>query len=118
MSHYITEELTATIDQICQQVPGFYYGRLDIKFHSWEELEKGCKFSIIELNGAGSEPTHIYDPQHSLFFAWKEIYRHWQILYQISKINAQQKGIDLMRIRDGIKMIKEHRRFKKLITQL
>ncbi|MEH6309197.1 NRDE family protein [Olivibacter sp. CPCC 100613] len=118
LNHYITEELTTTIDQICQQVPGFYYGRLDIKFHSWEELEKGCKFSIIELNGAGSEPTHIYDPQHSLFFAWKEIYRHWQILYQISKINAQQKGIDLMRIRDGIKMIKEHRRFKKLITQL
>jgi hypothetical protein len=31
-----------------------------------EELEQGINFSIVELNGA--EPTHIYDPKHSLFF--------------------------------------------------
>ncbi len=64
------------IDQICQQVEGFYFGRLDIRYNNWEELKQGKNFSIIELNGAGSEPTHMYDPKHSIFFAWKEIIRH------------------------------------------
>ena len=34
----------------------------DVKFNSWEELYEGKNFMIIELNGSGSEPTHIYDP--------------------------------------------------------
>jgi hypothetical protein len=36
-----------------------------------EELEQGINFSIVELNGAASEPTHIYDPKHSLFLHGK-----------------------------------------------
>ena len=76
-SHRATSTLEMQIDKILQQVTGFYYGRMDIRFRSWQELEQGLHFSIIELNGAGSEPTHMYDPRHSIFFAWKEIIRHW-----------------------------------------
>lgn len=82
-----TEKLTATINRICKQIPDFYYGRLDIRFKSWEALEQGEDFSIIEVNGSGSEPTHIYDPAHSIFFAWREIIKHWKVLYAISKEN-------------------------------
>jgi hypothetical protein len=46
---------------------GFYFGRLDVMYNTVEELEQGINFSIVELNGAASEPTHIYDPKHSLF---------------------------------------------------
>jgi len=84
------EELSATIDRICSQIPEFYYGRLDIRFNTWELLEQGKDFSIIELNGSGSEPTHIYDPAHSIFFAWQEIIRHWKILYVICKANNKK----------------------------
>ena len=80
ISHSIDAELTNTIDRICSGVNGFYFGRLDIRYNTWEELKEGKNFSIIELNGAGSEPTHIYDPRHSIFFAWREIIRHWVIL--------------------------------------
>lgn len=118
ISHKITEELTETIDAVCRQIPDFYYGRLDIKFRSWEELEKGISFSIIELNGAGSEPTHIYDPNHSLLYAWKEICRHWQLLYLISSINARQKRIPLMTIADGMKMRRERNKHLKMIAQV
>ncbi|OQP49680.1 hypothetical protein A4D02_28625 [Niastella koreensis] len=118
LSYQITEKLTQVIDGVCRQIPGFYYGRLDIKFNSWEELCEGKNFSIIELNGAGSEPTHIYDPGHSLLYAWKEICRHWHLLYKISRLNARQKTLVLMNSREGIKMIRDHHRYLKTITQV
>lgn len=108
LSFMISEKLKNTIDRICKQVPEFYFGRLDIKFNTWEELENAEKFSIIELNGAASEPTHMYDPKHSIFFAWKEIKRHWDLLYKISKANALKKALPLMSNLEGMKMLREH----------
>lgn len=105
-SHLIDEELVNSIDAICKQIPDFYYGRMDIRFDNWEDLRKGKKLAIIEVNGAGSEPTHIYDPRHSLFFAWKEIIRHWVLLWKISRLN-NRKGIPYMSFREGIAMFKE-----------
>ena len=100
------EELRRQIDQLCQKVPGFYYGRLDIRFESWEALREGKNFSVIELNGAGSEPTHMYDPRHSLFFAWKEIVRHWIILWRISRQNKKRTGLSYMTWKEGRKLLK------------
>jgi hypothetical protein len=63
---------------------------------------------VIEVNGAGSEPTHMYDPRHSIFFAWKEIIRHWFILNRISRIN-HQLGIRYMTVEEGLKMFKDEK---------
>ena len=115
-SHLIDEELTRTIDNICQEVKGFYFGRLDIRYRSWEELRRGKEFSIIEVNGAGSEPTHMYDPKHSIFFAWKEIIRHWNILFRISRINHQLLRKPYMNISAGLEMLKANKRYVKLIN--
>lgn len=84
---YITEKLEFTFDNILTQIPGFYYGRLDIRFNTFEELEQGVNFSIIELNGAKSEPTHIYDTKHSFWYGQLEIFRHQKIFGKIIKIN-------------------------------
>jgi hypothetical protein len=56
---------------------------LDIRYQNFKDLEAGKNFKIIEINGAKSEPTHIYDPKHSLKYALKEIYRHQKIFYTI-----------------------------------
>ena len=88
-SHWITPKLNETINEMCLQIPGFYFGRLDVMYRSFEELESGKNFSIVELNGAASEPTHIYDPKHSLWFAWKELTRHITYMYEISVLNHQ-----------------------------
>ena len=105
-SYMIDEALTKTIDTLCRQIPGFYFGRLDIRYNDWEELKQGKNFSVIEVNGAGSEPTHIYDPAHSLFFAWKEIIRHWYILWRISRQN-HKKGYPYLTFKEGIAMFRE-----------
>ncbi len=96
----VNSRLTDAIDQICSRIPEFYYGRLDIRFRDWESLERAENFSIIEVNGSGSEPTHIYDPAHSIFFAWKEIIRHWDLLYRISKAN-NKKGVPYITLAEG-----------------
>ena len=115
-SHLIDDELTLVIDHICQQVPGFYFGRLDIRYQSWEELKQGKNFTVIELNGAGSEPTHIYDPRHSIFFAWKEIVRHLNILARISQINHRLLKKPYMKMAAGLEMLKANKRYVKLIS--
>jgi len=115
-NYMINDTLTDTIDNICKQIPGFYYGRLDIRFNTLNELSKGKNFSIIELNGAGSEPTHIYDPTHSIFFAWKEIIRHWNILYRISKLNHKFHKLPYMKFYRGMHMLRENNRHMKLIN--
>ncbi len=100
-------QLINFIDSLCRKVPEFYYGRLDIKYNSLEELKQGKRYCIIELNGAGSEPTHIYDPKHSIFFAWKEILRHYRLLWEISMKN-HQRGFAHMSWREGLKMLKQN----------
>ena len=115
-SHLIDGKLTDTIDDICKQIDGFYYGRLDVRFSSWEDLREGRNFSIIELNGAGSEPTHIYDPRHNLFYAWKEIIRHWIILWKISRLN-HKKGIPYLTTKEGWKMLKDNNAFDKTLAE-
>ncbi len=100
-----TEALVTVIDRICRQIPGFYYGRLDILCTSMEDLEHGKNFKIIEINGAGSEATHIYDPGHSLFYAWREIIRHWILLYRVSLANYE-KGHSYLSYKDGREMLR------------
>lgn len=114
-SALIDEMLTDCIDAVCRQVKGFYYGRLDVRFNTWEELRQGKHFTIIELNGAGSEPTHMYDPRHSLFFAWKEIIRHWKILWRISRLN-HQNGIPYLSHKQGLHMLRENRNLQRKRT--
>lgn len=109
VSYRTNEKLTQTINAICLQIPDFHFGRLDIMFNSWEDLEQGKNFSIIELNGAGSEPTHIYDPKHSIFFAWKEIIKHYNILYKISNYN-HQKGYSYLNLQQSRQLIIDSKR--------
>ncbi len=116
-THLVNTKLETTIDELCQKVPGFYFGRLDLRYNTWQELEEGKNISIIELNGAGSEPTHMYDPKHSIFFAWKEIIWHWKILAKISRMNHLQKHIPYMSYAEGRKMFSDNSNYVKLIRK-
>ncbi|MEO1013031.1 MAG: D-alanine--D-alanine ligase [Bacteroidota bacterium] len=106
-THLNNAELEKTLNTICAQIDGFYYGRLDILCSSFDSLSKGKDFKVIEVNGAGSEATHIYDPKHSLFFAWGEIIRHWNHMCNISIIN-HKKGYPYLSYKAGRTMLREH----------
>ncbi|MBW8200207.1 D-alanine--D-alanine ligase [Flagellimonas abyssi] len=106
ISHKINTELVQTIDEVCSQMEGFYYGRLDVLYNTFEELCEGKNFSIIEVNGAGGEATHIYDPKHSLIWAWIEVARHWGMLCEISIAN-KKAGHTYLSFKDGRAMLKQ-----------
>ena len=108
VSHWADAVFTKTWDTIFKQIPEFYFGRLDIMYSNVEDLKAGKNFSIVELNGAGSEPTHIYDPRHSLFFAWKEIARHFKLLCIIS-IKNHNRGFRYLTVKEGMQMFKENK---------
>ena len=106
-SHLISPELTQVINDMCMQIPEFYFGRMDVMYNTWEELIHGKNFSIVELNGAASEPTHIYDPKHSLFFAWKELSRHISYMFRISVAN-HKRGFPYLAHKVGMEQYRLH----------
>lgn len=115
-SDKIDAALTTVMDTVCKKIHGFYVGRLDIRFENWEDLKAGRNFSIIELNGAGSEPTHMYDPKHSVFFAWKQICKHWKYIYEAATLN-HAKGTRYLTIGEGIKMFRNNSTVDSLLSR-
>ena len=87
LAQLIDERLCSVFDDISNNAKEFYYGRYDIKFTSIDDLKAGKNFSILEFNGAGAEPNHIYDCGMSYKNAIKEIAAHWKDLFNIGRIN-------------------------------
>ena len=115
-SHLISPALTAQIDKICSNVEGFYFGRLDIMYKDWQSLERGEDFMIVELNGTASEPTHIYDPKHSIFFAWRELIKHIRMMFEIGQMNVAS-GHRYLSWREGCRAYRLHRMQSKKIIR-
>ncbi len=84
---HITAELTARIDAIARSMPDFHFGRFDVRYASLAELRQGRGFSIIEVNGAGSEATHIWDPATTLAEAYRTQFHHYASAYRIGAAN-------------------------------
>ena len=85
--HLLSEELRDRIDEISQRLTGFFIGRYDIRYSNDDDLRRGDKFKIIELNGAASEATNIYDQRNSLLTAYRTLYIQWELVYAIGRAN-------------------------------
>lgn len=110
----IDERLHRVFDELNLYSKTFYYGRYDLKANSVEELKQGKNFSILEFNGSGAEPNHVYNSGYTLRQAHKEIVRHWKVLYEIAKCN-HNNGITYWPFLKGwrfLKAAKQH--FKNL----
>lgn len=97
--HLINDRLSKTFDGISKQIHGFYFGRYDLRCASIDDLYLG-KVKIMELNGCGAEPAHIYHPGFSLWKALDVLFRHWQNMYVIS-VQNHNRGVAYMPISEG-----------------
>lgn len=88
----LTPELEARIDEISRRLEGFFIGRYDIRFADEADLRAGNNFQIIELNGAASEATSIYDARNSLGEAYRTLFRQWDLVFAIGAAN-RARGI-------------------------
>jgi len=94
----IDERLNAVFNTVSKQIDNFYFGRFDIKCDSIEDLKEGKHFSILELNGSGAEPAHIYQPGFSFFKAQSVITQHYKMMYEAAKSN-HKKGVPFMSLK-------------------
>ena len=99
-NHLITPELERLFDRISSDVAGFYFGRYDLRCRSVADLYAGQHIRILELNGAGAEPAHIYQPGFSLWDAWGVLLHHWRVLYDISHEN-HRRGVPYMTLAEA-----------------
>lgn len=112
---HVDENLLHIFDAISHRAK-FYYGRYDIKCESIEDLKKGMNFTILEFNGSGAEPNHVYHAGYSLFDAYKVFLHHWKVLYKISKYNKEH-GIPYWPTMKGWRFLREAKKHLKVLEQ-
>jgi hypothetical protein len=112
----IDDKLHQVFDELSAYSKHFYYGRYDIKTTSIADLKQGKNFKILEYNGCGAEPNHIYDCNMPLLKAYAEILKHWKALYLISSYNHKQ-GYSYWSFMRGYRFILQSQKHFKLLAK-
>ena len=89
---FITPQLTQAVDAIARDMPDFYFGRFDVRFEKLGDLSAGHGFSIMEVNGAGSEAIEAWDPGIGLVKGLRIIFRKQAILFKVADA-MRQRGV-------------------------
>ena len=98
-THLVTREMEARFDAIAQRLPEFHFGRFDIRFEAFSDVQLGKGFTIVEINGAGAESTHIWDRRTGLLQAWRDLMRQYRWLFEIGHAN-RARGFKAMSLAD------------------
>ena len=87
--YLLTAELEAAFDRIARTWDGFFVGRFDVRYADPDEFRAGHGFAVIELNGATSESTNLYDPSWPLWRAYLTLFRQWAVLFRVGAANRR-----------------------------
>ncbi|GAB1309531.1 D-alanine--D-alanine ligase [Urechidicola sp. KH5] len=118
-NHLINKKLESALDALNKQIDGWYYGRIDLKFDSFDDILNGKNYKILEINGIIAEPTHIYDAQDSSYFkAIKAIANHWKTIYKIAVTNHFVLHYPYTKTKDFLKEMKSLKRYTKNLKTL
>ena len=108
----ITPQLTAAVDAIARDMPEFYFGRFDVRFNTLPELSAGRGFTIMEINGAGSEAIQAWDPDIGLAAGLKMIFQKQSLLFAIGD-SLRRRGVRPIGL---LKLFQLNRRQNRLIA--
>ncbi len=78
----ISSVLAAKVEAIAGSMEDFHYGRFDVRFESMAAL-LGGDFSIIEVNGAGSEAIQFWDPSLSIVAAFRGVFAKQREIFEM-----------------------------------
>jgi hypothetical protein len=99
-NNLIDNDLERVIGDIALGMEEVYFGRFDLKCKSIEDLKKGKNIAVLELNGAGAEPAHIYDPNSKLLTVFKTLLGQWSIMFRIAMYNHKVRNIPFMTFKE------------------
>lgn len=106
----VTPEMEVAFDAIAQRLPEFHFGRFDVRFEDFADVQAGRGFAIVEINGAGAESTHIWDRSTGLVQAWRALMRQYRWLFEIGHAN-RARGVKPMKLGQ---FVRDYRREKYL----
>lgn len=86
----VTPALTKRFDEIADGIPGFFFGRFEVRFRQLDEFQRGEGFQIVEINGAGAEANHIWDRNSRLRDAYATLFEQFRLAFHIGHLNRQQ----------------------------
>ncbi len=105
----VTPALEEAIEAASRALPGFTFGRFDVRAESDGALTDG-RFTILELNGVTSEPTHIYDPASSVWQAWRTLAATWSLAFAIGDAQ-RRRGVPVASMAEILQLCVSYRRF-------
>jgi hypothetical protein len=105
----VTSALEQAIDGAGRALPGFMFGRYDVRAESEGALKDG-RFTILELNGVTSEPTHIYDPAATVWSAWRTLAATWSLVFAIGHAQ-RRRGVPVASAGEIVRLCVSYRRF-------
>ncbi len=108
---YVTPAMERIVDRLVDGLPGYHIGRLDLRFDDFEALQRGeGDYRLIEANGAGGEPTEIWDAETTLPQAYRLLFTVVRELWEIGAAN-RARGAEMT---DAWTLFKLYQREKKL----
>ena len=87
---FITPELEKAFDKVAEGLPGYFYGRIDIRFRDMNSLMNGENYYILEVNGASSEAAHIWDCRSSLREVYRVLFYQYRTLFRLGWLNRRR----------------------------
>lgn len=109
----LTPELADRFRELGDSLDGVYYARIDVRYRDYETFLKGQDFLIVELNGAGAEPIHMYDPHRKLSETYA-ILRWWlNTLFEIGRQNLRRGSDTMITLRQ---FLRDMRAVRKLVN--
>jgi hypothetical protein len=111
LTSLVNDELIESFHLFFKNLSGMYFCRADVKADSFEALCRG-DFKLLEINGAKSEPIHIYDTSMHLTDIIKATHNHWNILFKVVKKHRN----DAVEHPSSMEGIKSYRTLKKLVN--
>jgi hypothetical protein len=85
-SAFASEDLVAAIEAIACDMPQFHAGRFDVRYRTLQDLRRG-RFTIMEVNGAGSEAVHAWDPKYSMRQVYRMVFAKQRLLFALGAAN-------------------------------
>ena len=86
---HATPELVATLSRLMDAVPGYAFGRMDVRVPSVLEFRQGSGIKVLELNGVSAESAHIYHPGTPLLEGYRAMCRQWSVAFDIGAAYAK-----------------------------
>lgn len=108
-SDLATPALLRALQPMFDALPGYHFGRLDLRCPSPEALARGEALRILEVNGVSAEAAHIYHPGTPLRHGYASMFHQWRLAFAIGAANARN-GAHVLRLPEFFARVRDDRR--------